>query len=695
MGVVLVTALAAGSFFSNHLSTVRNLTKVSSCKAALDSQLAYMRQFSAAPLAMPWTRNAGGPTIETFPNGYTDAWLDDAVRLTPLAGQDLMASTGAPSGRALRSVFLQQSSVGLVASLYNNVPNICTGPVAVTSIGAKSGHTAFTADTEVLKDLGVTIQIEPFDLVSGAALGCGARWARPRGVMEPQLAGQPATLVTFPPDVDASIGYRVHLRGTYTNGPTNIVNCDASEDFRYPVDRALQRISVILNAYEPAVEANSVTPASTAVAGVPRPQCSHTLGATPATLKLGIGFRAGQPIEPGTVFLCRDTSRQMNPNWCPGAPNGAAMQGQNYNVNGALNAPWVPCDQVSACGIAPASVTFTQATAREARYELNYRSVDGSTPDGLWGCDIKMDVATVDTAGNFRLLSQENNPLVAGVNADTTLKYYQPTDCYKCYKKKPRNWGAIVAIAIGFGAIGLLAACGMMGACGSKGYRFLGHQCFDKYPGNAPGDKYYCRKVRPNNPAWWTAPGVRCPARTVTYAGHPSMSYTLPQSGDDEVVEDSATNVTTGVYCEAQAICSNGNWVGAPDDMGGVSPIENCGRAITERRLDISGLPPGSAAPASGPKQCLVVIPDGVAYPLMTPSDYGSYQVCPPSITGQGSNVLCSYSINAVTGAVMNLRYPPDALTGAASNTNPSTYFYFENLTPLDQTLPSCGTIPP
>ena len=101
--------------------------------------------------------------------------------------------------------------------------------------------------------------------------------------------------------------------------------------------------------------------------------------------------------------MCRDVSEQRllpatsaTGIYCSGDP-GASMQLRQVTAGG-----WVPCSQVTACGVPSTTRNFTPATNE---YTLTYQATQ---PSDFWGCDVKIDVASIDLAGNFKRLSDLN-----------------------------------------------------------------------------------------------------------------------------------------------------------------------------------------------------------------------------------------------------------------------------------------------
>ena len=710
--IILISALAAGSFFSNQMSLTRNMTKVSSCRAALDSQLSYLRQMGSAGGSFEWDGrgSAAGPTVgasrnaETVTTGLDDPWMKATVRNQAMLSTDLLKDNGA-GPHQLNAHLLSRGAMGTVSALYNNVPGICTGIDISTLAKDPSQQNPADIDLDLLKNFKSTIQIEPYDLVSGAAdTSCpNPMWARPQGYMDAQMATN--KVVSFSPDVSAKIGYRVKLKGTYEDISGASKTCAASEDFAYPIDRQKQKISVVLNASD--VSTDSISPAMAVTPYRDRPECTQDATARfGAKLKLDVGFSAlpsigtsgNGRIDPGTVFLCADRSVQINPDFCHGAA-GAAMDGSPQTAAMAAANPWVPCNEVKACGLAPASVVYARSGPGEIKYTLNY---DNSTapaghPDGLWGCDIQIDVATVDAAGNFELLSSHAHPnptwAALGLKA-TGGKYFQPTkNCYACYKKKPFSFLAIIAIVAvgaltgGVGALaagialaataaGVAAACasGLGGACRVGGAKFLHNSCYAEFP---PTGKKFCKVRKPRYPAWFIPPGqteiTPIPCKELKDQPYPypenNKTYSFPASDDQAVKDDLWIDTAAGRYCEAQAVCESGTWkpVTEPGDPPN-PPMASCGNFKTEKNLNSDG---------SVTSRCTLMIPDNYAGVMHDRNYYFGF----PNLCNGTQRCKISGS---------HTYYPTDGRDNSVINHGPDYLFYEPYVHSNDASLPGC-----
>lgn len=735
MSIVAISALAAGSFFSQQMALTRNLTRNSSCKAALSSQLTYIRQMTAIAPGYEWaglSTGQSGLSITVSPGTIGDKWVDDDVRLQKVKSKDIV------DGGAIKDLnthLLQKGAVGFLAALYNSVPGISTTGVDFSSISHKDSTKPLPApvDTENLKDFKSELRITTFNLGTGDEVASGTDlYLRPQGLNPPALTA--AKIGQFPANTAANLGYRVHLRGTFTDPAGSAQSCEATDDFFYPIDLESPKLTVLLNVYDSATNTDSIAPYDEAMANPrQRAECSHTSAAREnANLRLEIGFKttvpAHQKIDSGTIFLCRDRSEQMNPNYCPGAVN-AAMNGHAYTAAQSNAAPWIPCHEVTVCGMKAASATFMRDAPGAIRYVLNYdQSTRGSFPDGLWGCDVKVDVATVDAAGNFERLSDRAHPIFAGAKADMG-RYYQPAPCYACYKKKPFSIlpllgiiaigaltggvGAGVAAAAAAASAGVAAcATGIGGACKLKGYNFKGNKCAIPSGYKLNTGKRMCRRANPKFPEWFK-PGIAsgvggkaCAAFSGAYKLIPSKSYSFPATPSGDAVTDSAYDIPAGVTCGVSAICDNGVWKPEEDQPA----IATCSRFFTAWAMDKDF--------SNDQKVCVMEIPVGQESVLRNKGYYsqfdsscfdyngadldGSEARCKNYPTGKynpkcsGAGCFENYSQvcqmkNLKTGRFCH-GYPTSALNSGARNAK-GPHYYFTAFDPTaDVNLNFCDT---
>jgi hypothetical protein len=380
------------------------------------------------------------------------------------------------------------------------------------------------------------------------------------------------------------------------------------------------------------------------------------------------------------------------------------MRGNDYPAAFPA-AQWVPCGQVTACGVPPQTTSFVQnASTGEQKYKNHYATPYPGMPsdDGLWGCDIKIDVATIDPGGNFSLLSARPGK-IPGQMASTTGYYFQPAECWACYKKKSSLFAialgiiAIATVVFAYAGIAAVVACaaGGGGLCTPKHTKFLGNECWNRYGSG----KTFCTKVKTNYPAWFgsTVATTTCPAQgPIPYPGNPKMFYSLEQREVGESYEDEAQyDAATGSFCHAEALCQatgkgSAQWVGFPDENDNPTPIAECGKYYTAHKIDISGTPQNTQPPTSGAPVCRFYVPDQYVSRVgwVASNYYSSFVKCPTGISPYG-NVLCSYYYDKK--GKLHVSYPSDAMTGANPNVNVNNYFYFNYDAPPNLSLPECS----
>ncbi len=680
LGLVLGLAFTAGNYFYQQKSVLNITSNAGTCRNVLEGQLSYLRQLGTTPAGVSWS-HAAGTMGAANPSAFADPWLQDTFRYSNIQAKPIfLGTTGLQT--TIDNSILSLGTIGTLNSLYNNVPALCATGVDVATLPMKGGPfnpavaSSFNPayDYMALSQFSTVMKVQALDLRS-ESVSCPAApfIVRPQGVQDSQTF-RPHVMIGSKPEM----GYRVTLVGNYkdTKGGNN--TCEVTEDFSYPVDHSSQNLAVVQTANFLPVAGNP---------NIVRPQCTHNPGmASELDLKLSVQPTNGTRIETGTVILCADMSQQMNKDYCFNAgvsTPGAGMQGQDYNSDGLLRkdtVKWVPCSQVTACGIAPTNYTQTPhpTILGGVEYNLKYSSpVSGGARDGLWGCDIRIDVASVDLAGNFQVLTREE----AGVTYPPFAKQYFPTtDCFACYQKKKRKWGAFIVSVILFGPI-LSCLAGVGGVCKPSGMRFIGYNCKDISAGNT-----FCRKIPPKRPDWTPAPGGVCAPMTQAFPSPYPGTYTFPETPSGGVYENVTLN-PDGTYCEVSGLCDNTRWAGVPDQENLTSPFASCGYIYTQYKVDISGLPPGATTIPAGKAQCILPVPDGSNLYLPGEATYSKFQVCPASSFGT-SSVLCDPTQNQIDGSP--IIYPTDPMTGTPNSTDANLYLYYKREFNSGSGLPQC-----
>lgn len=164
--------------------------------------------------------------------------------------------------------------------------------------------------------------------------------------------------------------------------------------------------------------------------------------------RVQISYNNLSPGEAGTVFLCRDQSIQYNKNYC-------GLKNQD-TIDPKLQ-PWVPCEMATLCGV-PVDGSLLVAHSPEVGqflvelpFVMNQQTkvVDPKTkalveaPQAFIGCDLQMDIAAVDLAGNSYAISNSKRESyhkdLEAQRAHIFQMFYQPVDCWNCKIYKYRS----------------------------------------------------------------------------------------------------------------------------------------------------------------------------------------------------------------------------------------------------------------
>ncbi len=185
-------------------------------------------------------------------------------------------------------------------------------------------------------------------------------------------------------DTDFDVGIELTALVSYTQDGA-AKSCRVTQKFEYPVDRTA-----------PPAPTVSVTANATSA----RANCGAVMSRN-ATIRID----GGGSFERGSQFVCHDLSWQMSwvssgAGYIPCRPIGFASintsQPNPTSENFASRQTrWMPCDQLTQCGVAP-TVTYPNANPNIAAVQ----SLD-LTFNGLpQGCVLNLEAVTVDTAGN-------------------------------------------------------------------------------------------------------------------------------------------------------------------------------------------------------------------------------------------------------------------------------------------------------
>lgn len=161
-----------------------------------------------------------------------------------------------------------------------------------------------------------------------------------------------------------------------------------------------------------------------------------------------ISYTNLSPGEPGTVLLCRDQSTQYNKNYC-GLKNQETLDPKHQ--------PWVPCEMATLCGVPVDGSKLLAGSTDVGQFSIELPFImDSSTqvldpktkslvaaPQAFIGCDLQMDIAAVDIAGNSYAISNSKRESyhkdLGAQRAHIFQMFYQPVDCWNCKIYKYRS----------------------------------------------------------------------------------------------------------------------------------------------------------------------------------------------------------------------------------------------------------------
>lgn len=502
---------------------------------------------------------SGGST-PVAPATMTDLGIPAGIRSSLVAAQPNLIENTNPV--ALRNPLLLNDTMAALTSIYNSNP----ASYCQNADGAPLPNDAnfFTPPENVhqLNNLAINIRIRPLNLFNKTALpNCPSPLIpMPKGIYNqvgfPNVTNPitgPNPAFQFAPEYRPDLGWEVTLRGQYEGRDRQIETCSLQTRVDYPVDSGAQatfRPSVIVTS-NVSVSDSNVPYINYPAVNQPRAQCSHNPGVDSGRFTLQLGFLGANRMEPGSVLLCRDTSVQIVGSWCEGAA-GASQVPSGLQPNIATS-PWVPCDQVTACGIRPSGSTLTTGGnyEQDVFYSLTYDSTD------MWGCDIRIDQAMVDSSGNFFQSTASNQAQI----------FFRAAPCYNCVTRKRRGFfsGVLCFFAVQVGI-------GQKGGC--KGRSFT--SC-----SNQSGGRTRCSPQPERFPA---ANGLTCPATSGSFnlQGQPyqGANWSLPvgQSGQTEIVQWKSSD--TQIMCEKYMECAgNGQWTEMIDPN---NPEPECRRIYTQ-----------------------------------------------------------------------------------------------------------------
>ena len=609
--IVVVVSLGASIYFVAQLNQTRRLSDVGRCSGSLASAMATLKSRGLATNAFPMSSSGGRPALPPSALAvFAREKIDLDVRRTPLAqaGQVIEFDPGQNPTVILHSPALLEGTVAAVGAIYNSDRNrFCqtAGGRQILGPGLDPSFPAInilpSRAVASLKDAVVNLSIAPYRISDGAIIGgCPDVIPRPAAAQEPAPTGGPppqkiftaggANMFRFHDRFDSDVGFEVTLSARYQETTTGeMKTCQLRERFQYPVDAnvAAKPIPFSTSTVPGSPFNNLVEPAETRV-GQQRPQCSHGDGSTHGRFTVEFGFRSpggGRPaLEPGSVVLCRDASTvpaPVNGGWCQGGAGASMTVGAS--IPDTSDQRWVPCDQLRVCGNAPVASAFNFASySADASYRMTFDSAK------LWGCNVRIEYAAVDPAGNVQL-------------ADTSEMgiYFKPPPCYNCIYKKRRGFFNVqlcwIAIQVGIG---------QRGGCKGKSFK----SCADRTGGrvrctreDAPDPLDHLTKRPCETPVYGTfapdAPGA-------TYRIPEDVTRTSLPHGSLESVNYLSPSKET--MCEAHYTCTDGTWTRITEEPA--EPL--CGRVYTKYVVNPStGVVAASCTTMADPSETMQTTP--------------------------------------------------------------------------------------
>ncbi len=336
---------------------------------------------------------------------------------------DVLGSTGAPT---LNNSILITSSINALLGIYNSNPALCLTGGTYTA----SAPDLFTKPSSELKGASVQIQVIPYDTKTGALdMTC----PMPLRIAPEPLYPDTNTNSAFGTSpAKAAKGNNRYNTGlllkvveSFTNESGLPSSCSIEQKFQYAPD---------MNP--------PVAPDYKTINPIPNWGASCTSGGGSYAVTFGY---SSIDIEPGAVMVCRDTSvlkGTLAPGHImascsgPGAPAPTVVYpkpsypgstGFVYNSQYAVNVAdtsrqWVPCDRVTACGVAPTSAVLDpSSTPQKPLYKLTYSNLPAY-------CRVNIEIAALDTSSNSSLnfLTASTSPTNVFYGGSTSLMWDIP-----------------------------------------------------------------------------------------------------------------------------------------------------------------------------------------------------------------------------------------------------------------------------
>ena len=310
---------------------------------------------------------------------------------------------GAPRPTLNNSILIS-SSINALLAIYNTNPAYCTNPNGAPYDGGDPlNPNLVTRPSADLQGSSINLRITPYSIETGNPLAV----ACPMPLrIAPESSTTSDTFTVSPNKVNRGdtrndTGLLVKVIQNYINEDGQAFSCSIEQRFQYSPD--------IVAPAPPNLA--TMSPAGTSVGNCAAPNTNVTIT---------VGYQNPVVLEPGAVLVCRDnsiTSDTTAPGYakftCLNGPSPQVV-GVDYPTPSALpagitgltyaagysaknldaNNNWKPCDQVTACGVAPSSASLLGGSAtNQPRYQLTYNSLP-------LGCRVNIEVAAIDTASN-------------------------------------------------------------------------------------------------------------------------------------------------------------------------------------------------------------------------------------------------------------------------------------------------------
>lgn len=381
-GLIAVTILAGGAMVFGYFYTSMNSSRAESgsertCRDVAQASLNSLRSIgyeNSRGVADMKTNSITQGTLRINNVKPEDLWPQGPISLLT------KKEDGSYEYNGYRTIV---GSMSVLAGIYNSNPEFCTSSTGLAYDSSPNEQLLRTSNR--LPNSKTKIRIQRYSMANGS-VDCGNFFPRPKSEKATYDAAQ-LGVVKDPPGVTSDYGFQVTITTTYGEKES----CSASSIFQYP---RLTRSALF----------NSLS-------------ASFNFGDNKAACLPGMNgvlkITAPQDFDKteGMILLCQDAS-QIKADY-PNTPKCAKGGIGRGSLPATMNTKWVPCDEVTACGVAA-----TQSSWSGNVLTKNF--------DGLpWGCTVAVNMRLVDPAMNTTA-----SPVV---NSITALPDLPP--CIPCSSK--------------------------------------------------------------------------------------------------------------------------------------------------------------------------------------------------------------------------------------------------------------------